>query len=99
MGRFLKYIDEKCSGGYASDTDKKKKKKKMEEDIVDEAFIRAKYSVEFTEDKALWKLVKKYWPNEAKQLEKGYDEHLTNTLIESVGGSISRYGFGDVIKK
>ena len=66
---------------------------------VDEAMIKPNYKVNFTEDNALWKLIKKYWPNETKQLEKGYDEHLTNTLIESVAGSISRYGFGNVIKK
>lgn len=56
------------------------------------------YKSSFSEDKDLWKLIKKYWPKEAKQLEKGYDEKLKNDLQENVSGSISRYGFGNVWK-
>ena len=58
-----------------------------------EKYLNEEYVVKFSEDKALWNLVKKYWPNETKQLEKGYDEKLMNTLKDNVMGSISRYGF------
>jgi hypothetical protein len=50
------------------------------------------FKVAFVEDKNFWKLVKKYWPEEAKELEKGYNEKLMDHLKDSVIGSISRYG-------
>lgn len=84
MSRFHKFVDEKCS--YHKND--KKKKKKMDESTLNEA----SYKSAFTEDKALWKLVRKHWPKEAKQLEKGYDEKIMNALKDSVMGSISRYG-------
>lgn len=55
---------------------------------------RVDYKSGFSEDDALWKIIKKYWPKETRQLEKGYDEKLKNDLQEKVAGSISRYGFG-----
>lgn len=64
-------------------------------DVIDDLgnqMTEASYQVKFVEDPALWKLVKKYWPKEAKQLEKGYDEKLKNQLVDWVMGSISRYG-------
>ena len=54
--------------------------------------LNESYQSKFVEDKTLWNLVKKYWPKEAKQLEKGYDEKLMNKLKDYVMGSISRYG-------
>ena len=66
---------------------------------VNEADYKPSYKYQFTEDKDLWKVIKKYWPKEAKQLEKGYDEQLMTTLRESAAGSISRYGLGTVWKK
>lgn len=56
------------------------------------AILNESYKTSFVEDKALWTLIKKHWPKEAKQLEKGYDEKLMNKLKDYVMGSISRYG-------
>ncbi len=64
----------------------------VEKEVIEEG---SNFSVKFSEDKALWILIKKYWPKETKELEKnGYDEKLWNQLSENVRGSISRYGLG-----
>ena len=62
-------------------------------EFIDSMSVNESYSVPFTEDPNFWKLVKKHWPKEAKQLEKGYDEKLYNQLRDYVAGSVSRYGF------
>lgn len=65
---------------------------RLQEHLEKKEIINESYKTAFVEDKTLWTLVKKYWPKEAKQLEKAYDEKTMDKLKDYVMGSISRYG-------